>query len=91
MSILKIAKAEIEILQLQGDSGENTAVKKVMDSKNQRLMGKMGKFKAIISDMQDTIRNSLLRAVNTISGGSGNKTIWEIWRKLKTVSYRGRF
>ena len=45
-----------------------------METKNQRLMSQMGKFKAIISDMGDTIPNSLLRVENTISGCPGNRS-----------------
>ena len=69
----KLQKAQIEVLQMQGGCGENLAVRKVMESKNRRLMIKMGKYKAIISDMEDTIRNSLLRGANTIAGWPGNK------------------
>ena len=58
---------------MQGEYGENLAVRKAAKSKNKRLMSKMGKSEAIISDMKDAIRNSLLRAADTISGCVGNK------------------
>ena len=76
---------------MQGDFGEKSAVRKVVDTKNQRLTGTMDPGKSIISDTGDTIRNSLLRVANTISGCSGAGAISEIWKKLKTVSPRGRF
>ena len=69
----KLRKAEIEVMQMKGDFGENLAVRRVAKSKNQRLVRKMGKSKAIISDMDDTIRNSLLRLVGTISGCPGDE------------------
>ena len=58
---------------MQRDFGGHLGVMGVVETKNQRLMSKMEKSKAIISDMEDTIQNSLLRAANTISGGSGDK------------------
>ena len=58
---------------MQGDIGGDLAVREVAKSKNHISMSKMGKFKAIISDMRDTIRNSLLRVVSNISRGHGNK------------------
>ena len=58
---------------MQGGFVGNFTVRKVAKSKNQRLMRKMGKFKAIISDMEDAIQNSRLRVVDTISGCPGNE------------------
>ena len=62
----ELRKAEIEVMQTQGDFVGNLAVREVARTKNQRLMSKMGQSEAIISDMKDTIRNSLLRLANTI-------------------------
>ena len=66
-------KRAIEVLQMQGYFLGNLAVRKVVKTKNQRLISKMGKSKAIIPDIQDEIQNSLLRVVDTMSGCSGNK------------------
>ena len=49
----KLQKAEIEAMQVQGDFwGGDMAVRKVAGTKNQRLMGTMGKSRAIIPDMK---------------------------------------
>ena len=50
-----LQKSEIEALQNQGDFCGNLAVRQVAKSKNRRLMSKMGKPEAIISDMEDAI------------------------------------
>ena len=79
-------------MQTQGDFGGNSAVRKVAKSKNRRLLIKMGEFKAITPDMDDAIRNSLLRVVDTISGCVGNENDFGNLKEIgKTVSYRGRF
>ena len=53
---------------MQVDFGEKFSVRHVAQSKNQRCMSKMEKPNAIISDMQDAIRNSLFLVANTIYG-----------------------
>ena len=70
---------------MQGDVGGNSAVREVAKSKNQGLMIKMGKSKAIISDMQDAVRNSLLRVANTIPGCVGNKNDFENLKGIKKL------
>ena len=52
--------------------GGNSAVRKVINTKTANAK-KNGKSKSIIADMVDTIRNTLLRAANTISGRYGEK------------------
>ena len=77
---------------MQDDFGANSAVRNVMKSKNQRLMIKMEKSKAIIPDMKDTIRNSLLRVANTISGCPGKKNGFENMKEIGKIDpSRGRF
>ena len=67
---------------MQGYFGRNLAVRKAAKSKNRRLMSQMGKSEAIISDMGDTIRNSLLRAADTISGCYGNQNDFENLKEI---------
>ena len=78
-------------LGMQGDFGGNLAAGKVVKTENPTTLSKMGKSKAIISGMGDSIRNSLLRAANTISGCPGDKAILNIARNWEIVSFRGRF
>ena len=69
----KLRKAEIGARQTHRDFGGNSAVRKGSGTENPTMLSKMEKSKAIISGMKDSIRNSLLRAGDTISGCS--KTI----------------
>ena len=66
---------------MQGDFGGNSEVRKVAETENPMMLSKMGKFKAIISGMKDSILNSLLRVANTIDGCPGNKNDFEYWEK----------
>ena len=66
----KLRNAEIGAAQMQRDLGENSAVGNVVQTKIKKWAIEMGKSKAIIPDMKDTRRNSLLRVANTISGCS---------------------
>ena len=69
----KLQKSEIEALQVQGDFGGHLEVRKVNKTKNRWLGGKMGKFKAAVSDVGDTIRNTFARMANALSGSDGPK------------------
>ena len=71
MIISENTKSEIEALQAQGDFGDHLEVREVNKSKNQRLGSKMEKSKAIISDMEDTIRNTFVGMANALSGSEG--------------------
>ena len=66
----KLRNSEIDVLQSQGDFGENVSARKVLRQK-QRSQGNMEIAKAIISEMWDTIQNALLRSATTISGCYG--------------------
>ena len=68
----KFTNAEITALQVQGDFGDNLGVRKVTKTKNRRLWSKMGKSKAIVSDMKDTIRNTFVKMANALSGCEGD-------------------
>ena len=61
------------------------AAGKVSKTKNPRLMSKMGKFKAIISDMGDKIQNSLLRVDGSISGCVGYKIDFGNLKEIKKL------
>ena len=67
----KLLNAKITALQLQGDFGGHLDMKKVTNTQNQRLEIKMGEFKAIVSGMKDTIRNTLAEMGNALSGCEG--------------------
>ena len=54
-------ESEIGATQVQGDFADHLEVSKVNKSKNQRLGGKMGGSKSIISAMKDTIRNTFVK------------------------------
>ena len=57
---------------------------KFYGQKNQRFQGKMESHEAIISEMKDAIRNTILRVVNTISGCFGDKDdMWNLMGILK--------
>ena len=45
----------------------------------------MGKPESIISDMEDTVRNSLLRLADTISVCSGNKGDFENLKEVEKL------
>ena len=78
----KLRKAGVEARQMKGDFGKNLAVRNVAKTKNRRLMSKMEKSKAIISDMEDAIQNSLLRVADTISGCPGEKIDFENLKEI---------
>ena len=67
---------------MQGDLGGNLDVRKVSKTINPMMLSKMGKRKAIIPDMEDSIRNSLLRVADNISGCSGNKKRFRILKEI---------
>ena len=75
----KLRNSQIEVSQAQGDFGWNLSVRKVLRGAEKRLQSKMGSSKTSISEMRDAVRNTLLRAVNTISGcfGAGND-LWDL-------------
>ena len=54
-------------------SGAILEVRKVNNAKNRWLGIKMEKFKAIVSDLGDTIRNTFVRMANSLSGSEGPK------------------
>ena len=60
-------------MQAQWDFVDRLEVRKVRKNKNQRLESKMGKSKTIVSDMRDTIRNTLVGMANALSGSEGAK------------------
>ena len=59
-------------MQAQWDFGENLSALEVLRTKKKRRQVKMGSSKSIISEMEDAIQNTPLRAGNTISGRSGS-------------------
>ena len=63
----KFQKSQISALQAQGNFGGHLEFRKVAKSKSQRLESKMGKFKTIIQDMEETIRNTFARFANVLS------------------------
>ena len=73
---------------MHGGFGGNSAVRKVSETENPTMLSKMEKSKAIISGMKDPIRNSLLRAGDTISGCS--KKRFRISKNWEIVPFRGR-
>ena len=58
-------------MQSQGDFGDHLEVREVNKTKNRRLEGETGQSKAIVSDMKDTIRNTLAGMANALSGSKG--------------------
>ena len=63
----KLRNSQMGVLQTQGRFGENSAAGKVINAKSKNVK-QNGKSKSIISDMEDTILNTPLRDVDTISG-----------------------
>ena len=60
--------------------------------KKQRLQGKMGSSEAMISEMEDKIRNTFLRSVNRIDGCSGAENDMRgIKGDLETLQFGRRF
>ena len=62
---------QIEALQTKGDFAEDQEVRKVSKSKQNRERNRMGNFTKIVTDLKGLIRNTLTKAVRTISGPSG--------------------
>ena len=69
----KFLNAEISALQAQGNSGGHLAARRVIETKNQRLEIKMGKSKAIVSDVKYAIRNTFAKMANALSGFEGQQ------------------
>ena len=69
----KLQKSEIEAHQVQGDFGGYLEERKVNKAENRRLWSKMGKSKAIVSDMEERIRSTFARMANARSGCDGPK------------------
>ena len=74
----KSRDSEIEVLQVRGDFGWDLSAREVLRAKKQRLPNKLGSFETAISEIKDMIRNTFLRAVNTISGRSGAEMEYRI-------------
>ena len=72
----KFWKAEIEVMQTQGDCGEHLEVGEVAKSKNRRLMSKMGNSKAIGADVEDAIRNTFSKWRTLFLDVRGPKMKW---------------
>ena len=51
----------------------HSEVGKVAKIKNQRIMGKMGNYKAIVSDVKETIQNTFVKMANALTGCGGTK------------------
>ena len=73
-------KSDVEALRAQGGFWDHLEVLTANKTKNPRLWSKMGKFKAIVADMQDTIRNTFAGMANALSGSDG---------KIDAVKLRG--
>ena len=67
----KLRRSEIEVLQAQGDFGDHLEVRKVNKTKNQRLERKLEKSKAIAPGGKETIRNTFVRMVDSLSRSEG--------------------
>ena len=84
----ELRKAEIEALQTQGDfGGEIWRLGRLWRPKS-KIGGKMGKFKAVIPGMKDTVRNSLLQVAKTISGCVGCKNDFGNLKEIGKLFHR---
>ena len=64
----KMQAREIEVLQTQGDFMESQEVRKVSKSKQNRLGNRMENFTKIVTDLEDSVQNSLSKAARVILG-----------------------
>ena len=65
-----LQKSEMEVLKMRGDFEEIWRFGQLVERKSNDVM-QNGKSKAIIPDMQDTIKYTPLRVVGAISGCPG--------------------
>lgn len=75
----ELQSSKIEVSQAHGDLGWNLSVRKVLQAIRNVCKVKWGGPKVVISDMKDVVKNTLLRAVDTISGcfGAANG-LWNV-------------